>query len=179
MPPVHRAAVRRPHISPLPHPAPPTSCPPPVLTCADRARAACRFVKYNLVLRGSSALVPHFVDEFERLCSGNKYVTSLHACNSAVVKLGKLTSAAIVYRGVSGLLPEAFWTPNRWGVCGGVENGFMSTTLDRQVAMAYAASGAASTVYEIRMGSECRLAPLNPRCRIPRSSAPQGWEDDV
>ena len=112
------------------------------------------------MLRGSSALVPHFVDQFERLCSGNKYVTSLHACNSAVVKLGKLTSAATVYRGVSGLLPDAFWTPNRWGVCGGVENGFMSTTLDREVAMAYASSGAASTVYEIRMGSECRLAPF-------------------
>ena len=79
------------------------------------------FVKYNLVLRGSSGLVPWFVEELERTCRGNKYVTTLHACNSAVVKLGKLTSAATVYRGVSGLLPDEFWTPNRWGVCGGVE----------------------------------------------------------
>ena len=66
---------------------------------------------------------------------------------------GKLTCAATVYRGVSGLLPDQFWTPNHWGVRGGVENGFMSTTLDREVAMNYAASsGGASVVYQIRMG---------------------------
>ena len=54
-------------------------------------------------------------------------------CNSCVLKLGKLTKAATVYRGVSGLLPAEFWTPNRWGVCGGVENGFMSTALPPRV----------------------------------------------
>ena len=78
-----------------------------------------------------------------------------------MLKLGKLTTAATVYRGVSGLLPTEFWHPNRWGVCGGVENGFMSTTLDRRVAMAYAGSGGASAVYEIRMGMVDRGADLS------------------
>ena len=96
-----------------------------VAPVGDAEFIACRlytgplFVKYNLVLRGLSALVPHLVEQFELLCHGNRYVTTLHACNSAVVKLGKLTRAATVYRGVSGLLPDEFWTPNQWGVRGG------------------------------------------------------------
>ena len=35
-------------------------------------------------------------------------------------------------------LPDEFWTPNEYDVRGGVENAFMSTTLDRSVAMGYA-----------------------------------------
>ena len=69
----------------------------------------------------------------------NKYATTLHGINSAIIKLGKLTIAIKVYRGVAGMkLPDAFWTANEFGVKGGVENGFMSTTLDRGVAMGYA-----------------------------------------
>ena len=69
----------------------------------------------------------------------NKYSTTLHGINSAVIKLGKLTMATKVYRGVSGMkLPDKFWQANEFGVRGGVENGFMSTTLDRGVAMGYA-----------------------------------------
>ena len=56
---------------------------------------------------------------FQTLCRGNTYSTTLHACNSAIVKLSKLTVATKVYRGVSGaLLPAEFWcaaaarTPN-------------------------------------------------------------------
>lgn len=44
-----------------------------------------------------------------------------------------------VYRGISGMaLPEEFWNANEFGVRGGVENAFMSTTLERNVAMGYA-----------------------------------------
>ena len=69
----------------------------------------------------------------------NKYCTTLNGINSAIIKLRKLTVATKVYRGVSGMkLPDAFWTANAFGVKGGVENGFMSTTLDRGVAMGYA-----------------------------------------
>ena len=35
-------------------------------------------------------------------------------------------------------LPDEFWRPNEYDVRGGVENAFMSTTLDRSVAMGYA-----------------------------------------
>ena len=56
------------------------------------------------------------------ICKGNTYTTTIWALNSAIIKLGKLTQAAKVYRGVvGGLLPETFWTPNAQGVRGGVE----------------------------------------------------------
>ena len=59
-----------------------------------------------------------------------------------LVKLGKLTVATTVYRGLSGfVLPEQFTKKNAYGVKGGVEGAFMSTTLDRKVAMSYAATG--------------------------------------
>ena len=52
----------------------------------------------------------------------NKYTNTLHGINSAVIKLGKLTHADKVYRGISGMkLPDEFWTPNEFGVRGGVE----------------------------------------------------------
>eukprot|EP00966_Prymnesium_polylepis_P293171 6771400-Prymnesium_polylepis.1 len=76
----------------------------------------------------------------------------MHVINSAVVKLGKLTVATKVYRGISGrLLPEQFWAPNEFGVKGGIESAFMSTTLDRDVALQYAA-GCAGFVFEIQQG---------------------------
>ena len=38
---------------------------------------------------------------FESLCMGNTYATTIHALNSALIKLGKLGGAMRVYRGVS------------------------------------------------------------------------------
>ena len=118
------------------------------------------FVKYNSVLRGLRSASPFLKNAMVTLCcpkatadafaagaitfdeakkSLNKYCTTLHAINSSIIKLGKLTVATKVYRGVSGMkLPDTFWTANEFGVKGGVENGFMSTTLDRGVAMGYA-----------------------------------------
>jgi len=118
------------------------------------------FVKYNAVLRGLQTDVPFLLSTMVSLCcpeavargyavgsvtideaksSLNTYTTTLHAINSAVIKLGKLTKATKVYRGIAGMaLPAEFWTPNEVGVRGGVENAFMSTTLERDVALGYA-----------------------------------------
>ena len=64
------------------------------------------------------------------------------AINSAVVKLSKLTFACKVYRGINGrVLPDEFWTANDYGVRGGIESAFMSTTVDREVALEYARGG--------------------------------------
>ena len=64
----------------------------------------------------------------------NTYTTTLHAINSCVVKLSKLTCATHVYRGLSErALPNEFWKKNEFGVMGGVESGFMSTTTFRDV----------------------------------------------
>ena len=76
----------------------------------------------------------------EALRSVNKYPTTLHGINSAIIKvrrercrvcapltrapscrrqIGKLTMATKVYRGIAGMaLPEAFWKANQFGVKG-------------------------------------------------------------
>ena len=104
------------------------------------------FVKHNSVLRGLQSTVPFLRNTMVSLCcpkatadafaagaitfdeakkSLNKYPTTLHGVNSAVIKLGKLTVATKVYRGVSGaVLPDSFWTPNAFNVCGGIESAF-------------------------------------------------------
>ena len=108
------------------------------------------------------------------LAHANLYTTTLHAINSCVVKSGKLTRATKVYRGISGMaLPRTFWHQNRFGVRGGVENGFMSTTTKRDVAMGYAttpalgwcssSSRAWSTAERTSRGSR--------RCRCPSAPA--------
>ena len=58
----------------------------------------------------------------------NLYTTTLHAINSAIVKLSKLTYACKVYRGINNrVLPKEFWEANEYGVRGGIEAAFMST----------------------------------------------------
>ena len=62
-----------------------------------------------------------------------------------------LATNAQVYRGSSrGVLPEEFWKPNDYNVRGGVELGFMSTTLKRSVR-----SDVIAIVYEACRGSCC------------------------
>ena len=118
------------------------------------------YEKYNAVLRsfsGSSFLVARC----EQLCSGNHYPTSIHATNSLVLKMSKLTCAGKVYRGSTrGILPRSFWEPNSEGVRGGVELAFSSTTTQRAQAEHYAA-GAASTVFEMGMGMVDRGADIS------------------
>merc|ERR1719174_3356124 len=82
------------------------------------------YLKYNAVLRGLQFDFARPV--FEELCQGNLYTTTIHAINSCVIKLSKLTKAEKVYRGGSGgLLPECCRVENKYGVRGGVEGGFM------------------------------------------------------
>ena len=58
----------------------------------------------------------------------NRYATTIHAINSSIIKLSKLTLAQPVYRGMTGAaLPKSFFNPNDAGLCGGIEFGFSST----------------------------------------------------
>ena len=60
--------------------------------------------------------------DFMDLCKQNMYPTTLHAINSAVLKLGKLMKVQKVYRGLSGKkLPEQMLEKNVHGVRGGIE----------------------------------------------------------
>ena len=103
------------------------------------------YMKFNVVMRGASASgkllgKPDWaVAKFKAECRGNKYSTTISAVNSAIIKLSKQTTVNKVYRGVSGFgLPKILTEKNEHNVIGGVEFAFLSTTLDRDVAMKYA-----------------------------------------
>ena len=116
--------------------------------------------KYNTVLRSKSGN-QFLMQQFEQLCKGNTYRTTIHAVNSCVIKLSKLTSACKVWRGFTDArLPDTFWSRNEQGVRGGVEYGFSSTTTEREQAIAYA-DGNASTLFEMQMGLVDRGAELS------------------
>ena len=71
-----------------------------------------------------------------------------------------------VYRGLSGMvLPQQFWETNEFGVKGGVESAFMSTTRDKGVAVAYAnsqrAKGGPGFIFEIQQGMVDRGSDLS------------------
>ena len=121
--------------------------------------------------------VGFFVNNWERLCLGNTYTTTIHAVNSCILKMSKIQVAFPVFRGLVGKsLPEMFWKKcaararvvptssqgdhslitrrgrNRYRVAGGVEYGFLSTSIDRAQAAHYA-TGKASTILEMPQGS--------------------------
>ena len=124
------------------------------------------YVKYNIVLRGLNDETDSGMrKEFHKLCGNgnNKYTTTLHLINSAVVKLGKLTEVGTVYRGLhSKSLPETFTKNDPHGVRGGVEFAFMSTTKKREVALPYAnLDKVQPMVFQIQMGMVDRGADLS------------------
>lgn len=104
----------------------------------------------------------HILTKFEAVKPHiNLYTTTLHVINSLIVKLGKLTNADKVYRGVSGMvLPNDFFKANKYGVKGGVESAFMSTTRNLHVAMDYASKKGAGFIFEIQQGMVNRGADI-------------------
>lgn len=127
------------------------------------------YMKYNAVLRELTG-DPFLVKAFKSCCGPapfNRYVSTIHAINSCIIKMCKLTKAGKVYRGTCyGKLPEEFWVPNAEGVLGGIEFGFQSTTRDRNQAVHYATGGGyakdgdAMTLFEMNMGMIDRGAEL-------------------
>ena len=98
------------------------------------------YEKLNAVLRALSGN-PLLKKRCEELTRGNTYATTIHAVSSCVLKLSKLAMATKVYRGLQGAaLPTGFFEPNEYGVCGGIEFGFTSTSLAKAEALAYATS---------------------------------------
>ena len=120
------------------------------------------YIKYNTVLR-SKTQDPTMLKLAKELTKGNGYATTIHAINSCVIKMSKLTKAGKVWRGIKdAALPKEFWVPNEMGVRGGIEYGFSSTTTDRQQALLYAKGDQndASTIFEMQMGMVDRGANL-------------------
>ena len=148
------------------------------------SRAGPIYEKYNGVLRFSRGALQYASDDdipfLQKKCEWlglgkwnadaggamqwswhNNYATTIHAINSCVLKLSKLTVACKVWRGFTGAtLPASFFEANAEGVRGGIEYGFSSTTIDRAQALHYA-TGKASTVFEMEMGMIDRGADLS------------------
>ena len=62
------------------------------------------FMKYNVVTRGRalSGDQPEFAKEqFGKACLSNRSLTTIHAINSAILKLSNLQKPTIVYQGVT------------------------------------------------------------------------------
>jgi hypothetical protein len=107
------------------------------------------YLWYNAVLRGYPTEV---ADSLE----GNRYETTIFCIISGIIKLSKVTEVPTdrrLYRGLGGVvLPETFWT-RTGGFRGGVEQGLMSATTDRGVAMQYSGRGGKRCiVFEILVG---------------------------
>ena len=158
----------------------------PITPTSHHHLTAQMFVKYNGVLRGISDKAPPFLknlmitlccprlvaDNYEGRTitfadakrSLNKYATTLHGINSSIIKLGKLTKATKIYHGISGKkLPDEFWKPNEFDMRGGVESAFMSTTLNKEVAMGYASgdSSRMGIIIEVKQGMVNRGADIS------------------
>ena len=143
------------------------------------------YLKYNSVLRNigklrlqtddSSTLTgDELVHQLKKMegdgnaaTHGNLYITTLHVINSAVIKLGKLTRATKVYRGISKrTLPAELQRPNLYNVRGGIEFGFTSCSLSREEALKYAKSANSDPngtpiLMEMEMGMIDRGADLS------------------
>jgi len=73
--------------------------------------------------------------------------------------MSKLTQVTKVYRGISGMkLPNTFRARNEFGVRGGIEAAFLSTTANKQVAMGY--TSGQGVVFEVQMGMVDRGAQI-------------------
>lgn len=99
------------------------------------------------------------------MCPAGRYASTLHAISAALRTLSTLAACRTVYRGVSGgLLPAAFTAPDADTLFrGGVEFGFMSTTLDRELAVEYASGeggGRQGLIFEIQQGMVDKGASL-------------------
>lgn len=101
------------------------------------------------------------MEAFQRLCKGNQYQTTLHVLTAAIIKLGKLEPAQMVYRAPGGALPKSFWRKSLDGVQGGLEVAFMSTTTAKEEAMAYARRAPGMILFEIQQGFVARGASVS------------------
>ena len=81
------------------------------------------------------------MQEMTRRQDKSRYTTTIHVLVSAIIKLAqqtKVPQGRKVYRGLGGIiLDEKWFTPDQRGTRGGVEFGFLSTTLNRHVALEY------------------------------------------
>ena len=128
------------------------------------------FEIYNTILRAwGNVANPGFVSSTSRVYPGlnirDCFTTTIHVISSGILKISRLQPALPVFRGVSTMkLPRCFLEKDANNVRGGVEFGFMSTTIEEGVALSYAMGRSAktsSTLIESTMGMVDRGASLD------------------
>ena len=58
-------------------------------------------------------------------------------------------------------MPPEFWSRNKFDVRGGIDGAFMSTTANREVAIAYAATSGKGILFEVQQGMIDRGADIS------------------
>jgi hypothetical protein len=117
-----------------------------------------QFMHYNCSLREFPVSV---LDTMR----GNRYVTTIHGINSAIIKLARASPIhpLVVHRGSAGMrLPLQFAAKDDLGRQGDVEFGFMSCTLHKKVALDYAAGGKMPMLLSFERGATNNGGPLSP-----------------
>ena len=133
---------------------------------------------YNAVLRAAAAArsapppQPHAAPELAAAAAATarRFTTTLHAVNSGIIKLSALQPPCTVYRALN---PSATLGGGRTagGASGGLDFGFMGTTLDPAVALSEA-SGAGARLLQMRLGAASRgafigwLAQFPDQCEV-------------
>ena len=114
---------------------------------------------YNAVLRRAPV---ELYEVFEN--SGNKFSTTIHVLQSAVVKIArnfKIPDGLVLYRGLSMQFPPNFFKVDENGCRGFAEWGFMSTTANRDIAVMYSGvreGKPTATVLQIKTSAVNRAA---------------------
>jgi NLR family CARD domain-containing protein 3 len=119
------------------------------------------YMLYNAVLRDPEGVLHR-----------ERFIYTIHAISSCIVKLSKIHTISTLYRGVKGgALPSCFLNADEHGARGGIEFGILSTSTDKSVAMHYATTSrtdeaaskdtAASLVFEIEEGMIDRGADIS------------------
>jgi len=108
------------------------------------------------------------------------YANTIHAANSAIIKLSKKTGACTVYRGlVGGQMPKGFHEKDESAVDnvrGGVDVAFMSMSTKREKAVQFAmrasrqGSQHARVLFEVQMGMVDRGADVSFLSQFPEES---------
>ena len=95
------------------------------------------FFKYNYALRGVilGKKVPSFIKNLHEINRGNLYVTTISELQSGILRLAKITQATPIFRGVPGLLPHEFFTPDASGLQGACDVGFAGASTERSIAI--------------------------------------------
>ena len=93
------------------------------------------YQQYNAKMRK----FPERLMKYLRKFGPSAFVTTLHAINSGILKMARVSMVpedGFVYRGLNGLdLPRDLISPNAFGTRSGVESGFCSTSTNRAVAL--------------------------------------------